>query len=151
MADPKSVLSAAQTILLVDWPSPAVPRALIAAGFTVFGYSPDRYSAAEVVADRPNDVDAKSVFPPRSDGDAGFLVFRPLKDRPSRVDLVNVYRPPHEIPGIVAHHVLPMGAKALWLQAPNSSNAARRFATEYGLAYVEGSDIAEVARSLGTR
>jgi hypothetical protein len=145
MADPKSILERAQTILLVDWPSPAVPRALLAAGFTVFGYSPDRYSSLEVVADRPADVDANNVFPPRADGEAGFLVFRALKERPSQVDVVNVYRPPQEIPGIVAQHVLPMGAKALWLQAPNVSDQARRIATEHGLAYVEGIDIAEVA------
>jgi predicted CoA-binding protein len=63
---------------------------------------------------------------------------------------VNTYRPPEELSKIVTNHVLPLGAKALWLQPPNTSFEARRIATECGFAFVEGADIAEVARAIRT-
>jgi hypothetical protein len=146
MSDPKQVLNAAQTILLIDWPNPGVPRALLDAGFTVFSFCPDRYSAAEVVVDRPDDVVAASIFPPAGEEEKGYLVFRALKHRPPRVDVVNTYRPAEELPGIVTSQVLPLGAKALWLQPPVTSVAARQLAMEYGISFVEGSDIGEIAR-----
>ena len=148
MPDPRTILEAAQTILLVDWPNAGVPRALLEAGFTVLGYCPDRFSAAEVVAERPDDVDAGSIFPLRGEDDAGYLVFRTLADRPSHVDLVNTYRPAAELPGIVAKLAVPLGARALWLQPPGTSAEARRLANEQGLAFEEGVDIAEVARAI---
>jgi predicted CoA-binding protein len=148
MIDPREVLEAAQTILLVDWPHPGVPRALLDAGFTVFGFSPGGYSAVELVATRPDDVDAGSIYPPKGDDETGYLFFRKLDGLPARVDLVNAYRPPAEVPGIVTNQAVPLGAHALWLQPPNTSDEARRIAEEHGLAYVEGIDIAEVARAV---
>jgi hypothetical protein len=148
MTDPRQLLQAARTILLVDWPNPGVPRALLAAGFKVFGYSPGRYSAAELIPDRPRDVDPGGVFAPRKDDETGDLVFRPLDGRPEAVDIVNVYRPAEEHAGVVADHVLPLGAKVLWLQPPVSPTEARDLAREHELILVEGYDIAEVARSL---
>jgi predicted CoA-binding protein len=154
MSDPKQILEAAQTILLVDWPNPGVPRALLRAGFTVFSYSPDRYSAAEMVAEHPHDVDHENVFPPRNEHDTGYLVFRPLAGRPDAVDIVNVYRPVEEMAGIVVNHVLPLGAKALWLQspAPSAEGAeAHSLAREHGLVFIGDRDIAEIARTLGDK
>jgi predicted CoA-binding protein len=148
MTDPRTTLEAAQTILLVDWPSTTVPRALLEAGFTVLGYCPDRFSAAELVAERPDNVEPASIFPPQGEGERGYLVFRVREDRTSHVDLVNTYRPAAELPGIVAKLVLPLGARALWLQPPGTSAEARRLADERGLAFVEGVDIAEVARAI---
>jgi predicted CoA-binding protein len=145
MTDPSEILKRSKTVLLVDWPSPGVPRALLEAGFTVYGFSPHRYSAARLTPDRPDGVDAGSIFPPR-DGERGYLVFRKLEGPPSSVDIVNTYRPPAELPGILSNHVLPLRARALWLQPPGASPEARRMAVEHGLAFVEGSDIAEVAR-----
>jgi hypothetical protein len=147
MSDPEQVLNAAQTILLIDWPNPGVPRSLLDAGFTVFSFCPDRYSAAEVVADHPDDV-AASIFPPTGEGEQGYLVFRALKHRPPRVDVVYTHRPPEELPGIVTSQVLPLGAKALWLQPPVTSVAARQLAMEYGISFVEGSDIGEIAKDI---
>src|SRR5215475_10290035 len=151
MSDPKRILEAAQTILLVDWPNPGVPRTLLRAGFTVFSYSPDRYSAAEVVAEYPRDVDSGNVFPPRNEHETGYLVFRALAGRPDAVDIVNVYRPVEELDGIVVNHALPLGAKVLWLQAPAPSAEvaeAHRLASEHGIVLIDGRNIAEIAQTL---
>jgi len=61
---------------------------------------------------------------------------------------VKAWPPPEDVPEIEANHVLPLGAKTFWRQQPNASAEARRIATEHGLAFVEGSDIAAVARSI---
>ena len=147
--NPKQILEQAKWVLLVDWPNPGVPRALLEAGLTVYGFSPHRYSAASLVTKSPADVDSRSVFPPRHAGESGYLVFRPLAAPPSRIDLVCTYRPAEELPGIVADHVVPLGAKTLWIQPPPATcDLARRLASEHGLLCVEGYDIAEVARAV---
>ncbi len=64
--------------------------------------------------------------------------------------LVNVYRPEEEHAGIVAHQVVPLGAKVLWLQPSVGSDAARQLAADYALELVAGINIAEVARNLET-
>ena len=96
MSDPKQILSSAKSVLLVDWSSTTIPRTLVEAGFTVFTASPGRYSIVELVSDPPDGRD---------------LVFRRLTDRPSHVDIVNVYRPENEHEGIDANHEVPHGAK----------------------------------------
>lgn len=147
MTNPRRILEIARTILLVDWPSLSVPRALLESGFTVFGYSPGRYSTAEISPNPPPDVDSGSVFAPK-DQEKGYLVFRRLDGRPSAVDIVSVYRPAEEMPGIIADHVLPLRAKVIWLQRPVASSEERAVAEEHGLVLIEGSDIAELARTL---
>jgi hypothetical protein len=112
MTDPRQILESSATILLVDWPNTGVPRALLRAGLTVFGYSPNRFSLAQVVAHRPDDLEANRIFPPERTGEEGYLVFRPLDARPLHIDLVNTYRPAIELPAIVENLVLPLGAKA---------------------------------------
>jgi len=148
MNDPKQILSSARRILLVDWPNAGVPRALIAAGFSVFGSSPAGYSEADIVAHAVLGSEGVSVFPPMDGSEAGYLRFRRLRGAPGRVDIVNVYRPEEELEGIVEHHVRPLAAAALWLQPPNTSARARDIAEQHGLAFIEGIDIAETARSL---
>lgn len=145
MTDPMQLLQSVRSILLVDWPSPRLPRLLVDAGFTVFGFSPSGYSSAELVAVRPDDVEGNRIFPPQAEGENGFLVFRRLSSRPSAVDLVNIYRPAKELPGIISNHALPLGAKTVWLHPPCLSDEARKLALENGLAFVQGSDIAELA------
>jgi predicted CoA-binding protein len=101
-----------------------------------------------VVSDRPHDVNDQSIFPPNTEGETGYLVFRKLVGQPDSVDIVNVYRPAEEHAGIVASIVVPLGAKVLWLQPPVTSAEAPDLAKAHGLAFVEGTDIAELARSL---
>jgi hypothetical protein len=49
------------------------------------------------------------------------------------------------------NHAAPLGARVLWLQPPPLTSAeAQRVAKEYGLVLFEGSDIAAVARKLGS-
>jgi len=127
--DHKDILKGAKTILLVDWPNPEVPKSLLGAGFTVFGYSPDRYSVIE-------------------QGDNGELVFKKLNEQPASVDIVNVYRPEEEHADIINNRVLPLKAKILWLQPPVVSAKTAALASKHHLVFVEDSDIAEVAKSI---
>jgi len=66
----------------------------------------------------------------------GEKVYRSLADIPEPVDLVDVFRPAPDAPGIAGQAVA-IGAKALWLQQDIVSPEARRIATEAGLEYVE--------------
>ena len=77
---PRDVLRNAKAILLVDWPNPELPRALVDAGFMVFCYTPNGYTMAEIVAEYPHDVNQKNIFPPRNKD--GFLLFRPFPTPP---------------------------------------------------------------------
>ena len=142
--DAGKILKTAKRVLLIDWPNPFVPRTLIDAGFTVFCYSPDQYSAAEIVPTYPADVNQKNIFPPRNKQE-GYLVFRQLDGSPGSVDIVNVYRPEEEHAAIITNHVLPLGAKIFWLHPPGSSEQTRALAKENGLIYIEGNDITELA------
>jgi predicted CoA-binding protein len=148
MNSPKHILGSAKRILLVDWPSTAVPRALIAAGLHVFGSSPAGYSEADVVSQAFVGSEGVSVFPPMDGSEAGYLRFRRLRGTPGHVDIVNVFRPDEELESIVEHHVLPLAATVLWLQPPNTSSLARHLAEKHNLVFVEGADIADTARSL---
>ncbi|SRR6266498_1914250 len=151
ISNPAQILETAKTILLVDWPNQSVPRILLNAGFTVFGFSPGRYSLAEVVAEYPHDMNQKDdVFAPKNENDRDYLVFRRLDARPESVDIVNVYRPEEELAEIIENNVLPLNAKTLWLQPPVTSAKAKSIAEEHGLVFVEGNDIAEIARSILT-
>lgn len=145
--NPRLVLERSKVILLIDWPSPEVPRALLKSGFKVFCYSPNGYTRAEIVAEYPEEVNQQDVFPPKNKGE-GYLIFYPVPDSPGKVDIVNIYRPGDEHAKIIADHVIPLGAKCIWLQAPVCSAEARLLAEQRQLIFIEGYDIAEIARQL---
>ena len=147
-ADPQYILGSAHSILLVDWPSPKVPRALLQAGLTVFGCSPNRFSRAALVSSLSEAGDSKSVFPPQNDSEHGYLVFHPLASRPSAVNIVAVHRPPAELPGIITELALPLGATVLWPLRPVASAEERDLIKKHGLILVEHCDIAEAALSV---
>ena len=99
VSDADRLLQAAQSILLVDWPSRDVPETLARAGYTVFvkgGPEPDNYWVHELI-----------------DGE---VVDRRVGVPPLHADLVYTYRPIAELPGIVslAERV---SAAAVWLQS----------------------------------
>ncbi len=148
MTDPKQILAQARTFLLVDWPSPAVPRALLTSGFTVFGYSPHRYSKAEIVPALPQDTNSHSVFPPRDPSESGYLIFRQLPGRPTGVDVVAIYRPEKELPLILTEHLLPLGAKVLWFLRPVTSDHERLLAQQHDLICVEDCDLIAMAQTI---
>ena len=145
---PESILRSARSVLLVDWPSTKVPRALIEAGLLVFGYAPHHYSKAELVFDHSAAADSKNVFPLEAEEDKEFLVFNRLASRPARVDIVSVYRPAAELPGILEEQVLPLGATAVWLQRPVACAEERCLVEQHGLMLIENCDIAQIARKL---
>lgn len=66
----------------------------------------------------------------------GERVYRSLLDVPDKVDMVDVFRPAAEAPGI-ARQAVAIGAKALWLQQDLRSEEARRIAEQAGIEYVE--------------
>lgn len=143
---PEQILKKAETILLVDWPDQNVPRSLVKAGLMVFGFSPEGYSGAGVVSRQPEKAEGISVFPPRKD-ESGYLVFEAC-DRPVSADIVCIYRPEAEHEQILKNHVLPFGAKIIWLQPPVTSSAIKQSAAANGVTIIEGIDIAETAAKI---
>jgi predicted CoA-binding protein len=126
MADfAEGALAAANTIAVVGLSrnpakaAHAVPANLQAAGFRIIPVHP---SADELLGEK---------------------VYRSLTDIPEPVDLVDVFRPAAEAPGI-AREAVAIGANTLWLQQGIVSPEARRIATEAGLDYVEDRCIAVV-------
>ena len=73
---------------------------------------------------------------PYADTLFGEKVYRSLLDIPEHVDLVDVFRPSDEAPGI-ARQAAAIGAKALWLQLDLRSEEAREIAEAAGMDYVE--------------
>ncbi|HTD41564.1 MAG TPA: CoA-binding protein [Mucilaginibacter sp.] len=146
-SNPEEILQSAKSILLVDWPNAGVPRALINAGFVVYSYSPDKYSEALLVEEKPTDQDG--IAP--GENEHGYLIFRKLKERLETVDVVNIYRPENELAGIVEKHILPLSAKTLWLHPPWTSELARGLAAQHCLEFVQGVNIAEVANEIKSK
>ena len=146
VASPRQLLDRVRSVLLVDWPSPAVPRALLEAGLVVYGFSPGGYSRAELAAEPPVPGDGIRGFPP-GPGELHHLVFRRLDRRPDQVDLVYIYRPAAELHDILVSHAAPLGATALWLQPPLTAAEGNLSAEASGLEIIEGCDIVEMIRA----
>lgn len=94
-----------------DKPAHSIPRYLQKAGFRIIPVSP---KGGELF-DEP--------------------VRASLKDIDEPVDVVDVFRPADEAPGI-AREAIEIGAKVLWLQAGVSSDEASEIATAAGLTVV---------------
>ena len=150
MPDPYRVLTQAGVVALVDCPSADVPRALVRAGFDVYSLNRRRETAASYAwypsREQVPEGDDTTVFEPAEEGD-GYLVCHPAVT-PATVDILNVYRPADELPGL-ARLALQLGAKALWLQPGSTSQEARDIAEAGGVAFIEDIDIADAVRSAG--
>ena len=72
---------------------------------------------------------------PRGGEMLGEKVYEKLADVPESIDVVDVFRPSEETPG-VAEDAVAAGAKVLWLQEGISSEDAERIASEGGLEVV---------------
>ncbi|MDB4918982.1 CoA-binding protein [Mucilaginibacter sp.] len=127
------ILKNARTILLVDWPGADVPLSLLKAGFTIVSYAPDSYSMASF----ETNYEGKEKF-----------VFKNLDELQGEIDIVNIFRPEEEHSEIISRHVLPLKAKAGWLQPTVTSANTAALASLHGLMFIEGIDIASVAKSL---
>ncbi|MGH3629292.1 MAG: CoA-binding protein [Sciscionella sp.] len=125
-------LAAADTIVVVGLSTHehkeahAIPAAMQAAGYRMIPVHP---SAAEILGER---------------------AYRSLDDVTESVDIVNVFRPAAEAPGI-ARQAVRIGAKALWLQQGIVSEEARSIAEQAGLDYVEDRCMGVVRAVAGLR
>lgn len=132
MADTEAILTRYRTVAVVgmstnpDKSAHGVPRALQAAGFHVIPVHP---SADEI---------------------AGEKAYARLADIPEPVDIVDVFRPVDEAPGI-ARQAVDIGAKVLWLQEDLRSDEARAIAEDAGLDYVEDRCMAVERARFGIR
>jgi predicted CoA-binding protein len=103
VTDAAGLLASARTVLVVDWPSRAVPESLARAGYVVVvrgGPGPEDYTAWE------------------ADG------VRRRVGAPAHVDIVYSHRPLEELPEIVAVAV-GAGAGAVWIQSGLDAAGAR--------------------------
>ena len=149
MVEYDQILQTSSSVLLVDWISTKVPRALLEAGYLVFGSSPGGYSKVELLDEVP-EGETLSVFAPE-DREHGFLVFRRITAAPSQVDIVYVYRPAEELKKIISTGARVVGGKTFWLQPPVTSDEARLLAEEQGMSFVEGVDIVDLVQRLEIR
>jgi hypothetical protein len=141
---PEQILEAADTVLLIDWPTPDVPDTLIQAGYEVIvkgGPGPEAYNAWE--------------------GRDGGVVVRHAGRPPARAELVYAHRPVDELSGIVGL-ATSLGALAVWHQSGRGSDGtpepkgcwlpedearrARHEVESAGLAFVCELYIADVVR-----
>jgi predicted CoA-binding protein len=128
----KKILEGAGCILLIDWPDQRVPRSLLKAGLTVYGFSPNHYSTARLESGGSQNAEGTN------------LVFTKINKPPDPIDIVYIYRPEEEHASLIINHVLPLHAKVIWLQPPLTSIKTRDLAKEYGITFIEGVDITEI-------
>ncbi|MBV8389436.1 MAG: VOC family protein [Mucilaginibacter sp.] len=140
----KRLLGESKSILLVDWPNAGLPYALLKAGFIVFSYSPDKYSEAKLLKEKPHNTEGLSIFPATDDGIEAYVSFEKLDGSPGMVDIVHIYRPEAELPGIVEKHVLPLGGKAIWLYPPLTSELACGLAAQHCIELIQGVNIIDL-------
>ena len=98
--------------------------------------------------DPPKNPDSNGIFPPKNENEKGWLIFHRLDKSPNGVDIVCIYRPANELQGILKDHILPLGAKAVWLLRPVTSSEEKIMVEAHNLVFIEDNDILAVARSL---
>jgi len=116
---------------------PAVELLKRVSRIAVVGMSRDPQKAAHAIPLRLRSVGFE-ILPvnPAVDEIAGLKAHAKLADVPPPIDLVLVFRPSAEAPGI-AREAVAAGARALWLQQGLVSPEARKIAESGGLDYVE--------------
>ena len=123
---PVEILRSARTIAVVGASDdPAKPSHRIPAALRQRGW--------EVVPVNPNDPEVLGVPSVPS-----------VAALPEGVDVVNVFRPADEAPGIV-REAAERGVKAVWLQKGIASDEARALAEAAGVSYVENTCMGVVA------
>ncbi len=118
MGDPRTILDDAETVAVVGISQNeskaafGIPAGLQSAGFRIIPVNP---KADEVLGEK---------------------AYARLEDVETPIDVVEVFRPAEEAPGIV-RSAIAAGAKAVWLQKGLVSDEARALAEEAGVDYVE--------------
>jgi hypothetical protein len=147
VTDVESILAAAHSFLVIDWPTRDVPDTLARAGYEVVvhgGPGPEDYTAYEV------------------DGDA--VIQRQVGRPPRSADVVYTHRPLEELPEVV-EAALSVGARVVWVQsgrgpdgekdptgcwmAAEAAAGARALVEAAGLEYVDAPYIAGAVRARG--
>jgi predicted CoA-binding protein len=104
---------------------------------TVVGASMYPHKAAHSVPARLQQAGFRIIpVNPRGGEILGEKVYATLADVPEQVDVVEVFRPSADAPG-VARQAVAAGARVLWLQEGITSPEARAIAEEAGMTYVE--------------
>jgi uncharacterized protein len=112
------ILRGAKTIAVVGLSSnPGRPSNGVAAYLQSAGY--------KIIPVNPNEIEVH-----------GQKAYARLEDVPEKVDIVDVFRRPEEVPP-VADSAIAIGAKVLWLQQGITNAAAAEKAREAGLVVVE--------------
>ena len=149
MTEAADILLAADSVLVVDWPSRDVPDTLARAGFAVVvhgGPGPEDYTEHRL----------------ENGGIVAVQIGRP----PEHADVVYTHRPVDELPEIV-ETASAIGARAIWVQSglagdgqkdpsgcwmpPEDSRRARPIVESAGMTYIDEPYIADVVRQLGLR
>jgi predicted CoA-binding protein len=102
----------------------------------VVGASPDTSKRAHIVPAYLQEVGYRIIpVNPNRDEILGERAYPTLEDIPQPVDVVDVFRPFEEAPGIAASAAA-IGAKVLWLQVGIMSEEAGQIATDAGMTFV---------------
>jgi predicted CoA-binding protein len=113
----------------------SIIRDLLASAKTiaVVGASSETTKPSSMVASYLMD-EGYTVFPvnPRAGEILGVKAYPDLKSIPSPIDIVDIFRPPNEMPGIV-EDAIAIGAKAVWMQLRLANIPAAKRAREAGL------------------
>jgi len=117
----------------------------------IVGLSTDPQKTSSVIAGILIDA-GYEVIPvhPKAAEILGRTAYPSLAEIPVPVDIVDVFRPADEAPGI-AEQAVAIGAKTLWLQLGIASAEARAIAEGAGLTYVEDTCIGATTERLGNR
>ncbi|MBI3596148.1 MAG: CoA-binding protein [Nitrospirae bacterium] len=84
---------------------------------------------------------------PTAKGDIlGQKVYAGLKEIPQKVEIVNIFRPPKDVPPIV-EDAIAIGAKVVWMQEGIVNNAAAERAKAAGLTVIMDKCMMKVHRS----
>lgn len=131
MTDAAEILTATESVLLIDWPSRDVPDTLARAGLRVVSHDGpgiEDYNAYEL--------------------NGAEVLIRSLGVKPDHADVVYTHRPFDELPEIL-ELARRIGARAIWSEAgPNSPGAdqARQMVESADLTYIDAPRITDAVR-----
>jgi len=131
VTDAAEILTATESVLLIDWPSRDVPDTLARAGLRVVSHDGpgiEDYNAYEL--------------------NGAEVLIRSLGVKPDHADVVYTHRPFDELPEIL-ELARRIGARAIWSEAgPNSPGAdqARQMVESADLTYIDAPRITDAVR-----
>lgn len=99
----------------------------------IIGLSTEKTKASNMVGSYLKDEGFKIIpVHPKADEILGEKAYKSLADIPEKVDIVDIFRPAEEVPGIV-EEAIKIGAKAVWMQLRIINFEAAEAAREAGV------------------